>query len=154
MSPAAWICIGLTMTLLQAATASAGGSHAYGDGDPVWKDECGACHVAYPVQLLSASQWRAVMAGLDRHFGVNASLDAQTARHLSAYLQARAGRADARDAADLTRITQTRWFRREHDELAPEVWKRPDVKSPANCAACHMQAEAGDYSKRTRRVPR
>ena len=57
-----------------------------------WKTECGACHVAYPPQLLPPSSWKAVMAGLDRHFGTDASLDAATATEITAFLEKNAGR--------------------------------------------------------------
>ncbi len=143
----------LVAGLMYAATAPAGGSHVFQVGDPVWKEECGACHVAYPPQLLPAASWQAVMSGLDRHFGVDASLDAQTARHIAAFLEKSSAPARAGTAV-VTRITDTRWFRREHDELGADVWKRPEVRSRANCTACHMRADAGDYSGRTRRVPR
>ena len=39
-----------------------------------WKAECGSCHAAYPPGLLPAPSWRAVMAGLDRHFGTDATI--------------------------------------------------------------------------------
>jgi hypothetical protein len=144
----------LALVLMDAATSHAGGSHAYPAGDPVWKEECGSCHVAYPAQLLPAATWRVIMGGLDRHFGVDASVDAATARHIAAYLESSADTREARIGGAVTRITETRWFRNEHDELPAGVWKRPDVRSAANCTACHTQAEAGDYGKRTRRVPR
>ena len=45
--------------------------------------ECGACHLAYPPALLPARSWQRLMAGLDTHFGSDASLDAATAQPLS-----------------------------------------------------------------------
>jgi hypothetical protein len=94
------------------------------------------------------------MNGLDRHFGADASLDVQTARHITAFLERSASGREARTDPVVTRITETRWFRKEHDEVPAATWNRPDVRSRANCAACHTRAEEGDYSGRTRRVPR
>lgn len=153
MSPASLVCIALTLALLDAATACAGGSHVYSASDPVWKEECGSCHIAYPPQLLSAAGWRGLMAGLGSHFGTDASVDAQASRHIAAFLERHAG-SDARSGGTVGRITETRWFVREHDELPATVWKRAEVRSAANCTACHTQADAGDFSKRSRRVPR
>ncbi len=34
------------------------------------------------------------------------------------------------------------------------TWKLPAVKSAANCEACHVQANAGDFSERNIRMPR
>jgi hypothetical protein len=136
------------------AATSIAGPHIDPATDAVWKEECGACHVAYPPQLLSAASWRALMNGLDRHFGVDAGLDVQTARHVTAFLERSASARDSRNGPLVTRITDTRWFRHEHDELPAVIWNRPDVRSRANCAACHTRAEDGDYSRHTRRVPR
>lgn len=146
--------IGAVLLLSLAAT----GALAEGRGYPVpnekWISECSACHLAYPPQLLSAASWRAVMAGLDRHFGVNASLDASSARELQAFAEANSARGKRATGETTLRITDTRWFKRKHDELPAGVWKRPAVESAANCAACHVEAERGLYNERNVRVPR
>lgn len=116
-----------------------------------WQTECGACHVAYPPQLLDQASWRAVMSGLDKHFGSDASLDPASAREIGAFLDKHAG---TRSSAGLLRITETRWFKREHDEVSQRTWSNPKVKSPANCAACHTQAERGNFSERNIHIPR
>ncbi len=125
---------------------------------PAYKAECSACHVAYPPALLPADSWKRLMGGLDRHFGTDASLDPATAKAIAAWLEANAGtyRKVRREGAapPEDRITRAAWFRREHDEVPAATWKRADVKSPANCAACHTQADQGDFSERQLRVPR
>ncbi len=121
----------------------------------LWKAECGSCHVAFPPRLLPAASWRAVMNGLDKHFGTDASLDAAETREIGAFLEQNAGR-ERRSSfgKPLLRITETRWFIREHDEVPSSTWKNPKVKNAANCAACHTQAENGDYRERNIRVPK
>jgi len=130
-----------------------------------WKTECGACHVAYPPALLPARSWEKMMAGLADHFGEDASLDAAAAREITDYLvresadrgSRRTGRkvASAIALADAPlRITGTRWFRHKHDEIAPAVWRRAAVASPANCGACHKGAAEGDFSERRVAIPR
>src|SRR5512146_2667484 len=52
----------------------------------LWQTECGSCHVAYPPRLLPAESWRAVMSGLDKHFGSDASLDPAAVREIGAFL--------------------------------------------------------------------
>lgn len=122
--------------------------------NPAWQAECGSCHVAYPPSLLPADSWRAVMAGLDKHFGVDASVDAKAAAEIGAFLERNAGRGRGTTARPVLRITETAWFRHEHDEIGAAVWKNPKVKSPANCAACHVGAEQGNFSEHDVRVPR
>jgi hypothetical protein len=120
-----------------------------------WKSECGSCHVAYPPGLLPSASWRAIMAGLERHFESDATIDAPTAAAIEAFLVANAGRDrwPSPTAAPILRITETRWFRHEHDEVTPTAWRSPAVQSAANCGACHMDAESGRFREREIRVP-
>lgn len=120
-----------------------------------WQSECGACHVAYPPRLLTAESWRAVMSGLDKHFGSDASLDAPAAREIGAFLEKNAGsRRHGSSGKPVLRITETRWFKHEHDEVSARTWKNPKVKSPSNCSACHTQAESGNFSEHSIRIPK
>jgi hypothetical protein len=121
---------------------------------PAYQAECASCHIAYPPQLLPKESWRALMSDLPNHFGTDASVDAKTAKEIQSYLESNAGRVRAEGAKPPLRITETRWFRHEHDEVPAVVWKDPAVKSAANCSACHTQAERGDFSERNLRVPR
>ena len=99
------------------------------------------------------------------HFGEDASLDADSAREITAYLVresgdrggSRKGRkvANSIPASDSPlRITDTQWFRHEHDDIAPAVWSRAAIRSAANCSACHKGAPEGDYSERRVAIPR
>jgi cytochrome c553 len=118
-----------------------------------WKAECGSCHLAYPPQLLSAPAWRRIMAGLDRHFGTDASLDPAAAAEIGAFLENNSGR-NRRERAPTLRITDSAWFRHEHDEVPAAAWRRPSVTSAANCAACHRAAGQSDFRERNIRIPR
>jgi hypothetical protein len=120
-----------------------------------WRTECGSCHIPYPPRLLPAQSWQRLVSQLDQHFGTDASVDAATAAELEAYLVRHAGSV-ARPAPPpgSVRITDTRWFRHEHDEVPPAVWAFPAVKSAANCAACHAGAGQGDFRERGIRIPR
>jgi hypothetical protein len=122
---------------------------------PAYAQECGACHVAYVPGLLPAASWQRLMQDLPHHFGSDASLDESTVRALSAWLQREAadggrwGRAPPQD-----RITRSARFERKHREVAAEVWRRPAVRSPANCSACHPRADQGDFDDDHVRIPR
>jgi hypothetical protein len=149
------IIAGALATLAALAVTAAAGraDRAAAPPHPAWKVECGTCHLAYPPALLPARSWRAIMGGLDRHFGTDASLDPAAAAEVAAFLERPAGR-DAGGAAPIQRITETPWFRREHRKIPAAVWARPAVKSAANCAACHPGAERGQFDDDTAVVPR
>lgn len=122
---------------------------------PAYTQECGSCHVAFPPALLPAESWQRLMKNLPTHFGTDASLDAATAAPITAWLLAQAGQARRTPAAPPEdRITRGRWFVREHREVTPATWTRPAVKGPANCAACHPQADQGDFNEHRIRIPR
>src|SRR5512146_2944422 len=98
----------LIAALVLLASAEAAEHRRAATANPEWRTECGSCHVPYPPQLLPAASWRALMSGLDQHFGSNASLDAKSAASISAYLQENAGRdAQTSRGAPPLRITRT-----------------------------------------------
>ena len=145
---------GFAFSVFLVADAMAGERHAPVAPEPAWQAECGSCHVAYPPRLLAAPVWRRIMQGLDRHFGVDAGLDAGTAATIGSFLEANAQPASSRRAdPSAMRITETGWFRHEHAKIAAATWARADVRGPANCGACHRGADRGDFSERLVRVP-
>jgi hypothetical protein len=73
--------------------------------------------------------------------GENADLPRDTTASIRAYLTTHADRIGD---ATLTRITEQPWFVREH-RYPPPVWRRPDIRSNANCPACHQRAEQGIF---------
>ena len=113
---------------------------------PIYKQECAACHMAYPPGLLPARSWARIMTGLDKHYGSDASLDAQAVAQISRWLQTEAGTYKrVADAPPEDRITRSAWFVSKHRKLDPQVWKHASVKSAANCAACHTGADKGVF---------
>ena len=61
--------------------------------------ECSSCHVAYAPFLTGQANWRGIMAGLDKHYGADASLDSKTQHEISAWLLANAATGARRAAA-------------------------------------------------------
>jgi hypothetical protein len=116
--------------------------------------ECGACHMVYPPQFLPARSWRAIMAGLDKHFGEIASVDAATKRRIEDFLVANAadtinGEAEflrgLRPTDTPLRITDTPMWRNIHRPLLrPGVGTGPGMRSAANCMSCHNGSEEGE----------
>jgi hypothetical protein len=132
-----------------------GAAPASRSSSPLYQQECGACHLAYPPQLLPAASWQRLSAHLDHHFGVDASLDAEPTRQIAAWLQAHAGTGRrVAEAAPEDRISRSAWFQRKHHEVSAAAWKRPAIKSAANCSACHPQAAQGDFDEDRVHIPR
>lgn len=112
--------------------------------------ECSTCHMAFPPSLLPARSWVSLMASLDDHFGENAELDETLRTEIENYLVDHAADAGGRSfrgaPADETplRITELRWFEREHARKVSSSM-RERAGSMSNCTACHRGAERGSF---------
>lgn len=148
--------IALGFSALVLKHAMAGDNHYYTPvNDPVVKEECGSCHLAFSPAMLPASSWRRMMGELKNHFGDDASIDAQTARRITDYLVANAADIGGRGSAKLLRgvnpasapqrITELPQWVKEHRKVPDWEWRHKEVRSKANCLACHVDAEAGYY---------
>jgi len=133
--------------------------------NPVYTQECGSCHMAYPPGLLPARSWNKMMTSLDNHFGENAELDATTAAELTRFLadnsaDSASGRRSRKISRDLPsesvplRITELGYFQHEHREIPARLTTaNPEVGSLSNCNTCHQKAELGSFSEREIRIP-
>jgi len=151
------VVLGFAALLL--GRAQAGGSRYYPPvADPVVKEECGSCHLAFAPAMLPARSWQRMMADLKNHFGDDASVAPETATRIADYLAANAAdtggqryghklqRGLAAGDAPL-RISELPAWTREHRKVSAGEWRHKDVRSKANCAACHVDADAGYYSE-------
>ena len=122
--------------------------------------ECGACHFPYQPALMPAQSWRKVMSNLKDHFGETAELKVSDRDALTAYLVA--GAADTATnqrsrelMASLPpgeapiRVTGILYVGGIHGGFLDPTFKGiPNVKTLANCAACHPKADEGRYAPR------
>ncbi|HEY8907021.1 MAG TPA: cytochrome b/b6 domain-containing protein, partial [Rhodoferax sp.] len=130
-----------------------------------WRDECGSCHAVFYPALLPKRSWQKIMADQGEHFGTDLGLDAPTTTAVLKFLVDNAAdghqteaafkidQSIAKDATPL-RITETPYWIRKHREIAAFDWANPLVKSKANCAACHSDAEAGTFEDAAMQIPK
>ena len=122
---------------------------------PAYRQECAACHMAYPPGMLPAASWKRMLSGLDSHYGSDASLDPALVRQIGTWLEAHASTYKrVREQPPQDRITRSAWFERKHRELDAAVWQRTAVGSRANCMACHTRADRGDFDDDRVRIPK
>ena len=129
-----------------------------------YDESCGGCHFAYQPWLLPSGSWKAVLAGLDDHFGNPVVLPDDRRAELAAYLEANAAdRFPSRRAENImrglgsatpARITDVPYILHKHHELDDAVLKRPSVGGLANCPACHTTAAQGVYDDDNVIIPR
>lgn len=131
--------------------------------DEITKTECSDCHTVFPPRYLTSGGWKKIMAGLDDHFGDDASLDADTVKHIEAYLvskamdasknpitKARVKAAKKKGTFDTVRIFDLGKLGRKHrGELYLQMKKDLCIEtgSGTNCIICHRGGERGVFEE-------
>jgi hypothetical protein len=133
--------------------------------DEFYKAECASCHFAYQPGLLPAKSWTKLMGDLSNHFNTDASLESADNQKILKYLlensaekstqYKRSRKINDSIAKNETPIavSKTRYFIQKHREIAPKLIEQKEVKSLANCMACHTTADKGSYSERDIKIP-
>jgi hypothetical protein len=128
------------------------------NASPLYEKECGSCHFPYQPGWLPQRSWQRVMGSLSRHFGENAEVSAANRDAISAYLAAGAAdRADNVRSRELmaaiapgetpTSVTGVLYVGGIHGGfLDPKFQGQPEVKTLAQCPACHQQADRGWFA--------
>ncbi|MBE9528824.1 MAG: cytochrome b/b6 domain-containing protein [Proteobacteria bacterium] len=123
----------------------------------LWFGECGeSCHGVFHPTLLPEKSWVLVMAGLDEHFGDDASLEPDEVEEILKFLVANSAERSTTEASQkilwtmeesspLLRITRMPYWLKKHSKIKDEVYGRSSVTSPSNCAACHRDAAVGRF---------
>ncbi len=155
--PLALALVTLAFSTVVLQRAQAGGDDYFPPVvDPLVKEECGSCHIAFAPSMLPARSWKVMMGNLKDHFGDDASVDPETAARITGYLVTHAADTGGRRysskllrgvAANSApqRITELPRWVHKHRKVPAWEWKHKDVRSKANCVACHADAEQGFY---------
>lgn len=95
-----------------------------------------------------------MMKGLDNQFGDDASLDKVTNLSILAFLTKNSAENSThksslkilkslKDNNSAIAITKTPYWRKKHDDIEKSVFESDEVKSRANCKACHQDIQNG-----------
>lgn len=141
------------------ARAQAGDRHYFAPvTDPVVKEECGSCHMAFAPSMLPAKSWQRMMVNLTsisattpkpktpppQRKSPSISLPTPAMRVASA-LAANCSKALPRDPPhNASRLPK--WVSK-HRKVPDWEWRHKDVRTKANCVACHSAAEQGYYEE-------
>lgn len=130
----------------------------------LWRDECGACHLAFHPSLLPARSWKSMMEGQASHFEEDLYLEQDVVKVIETFLVQNAAEQGLTEAAwkinrsipktkILLRITEAGYWIKKHQDISDAVWEHPKVNGRVNCAACHMDAEAGTFEDAAMHLP-
>ena len=102
--PARPLTIGLlaiAFSALVPGRAQAAGSHYFPPlAEPVVKEECGSCHIAFSPSMLPASSWKRMMGDLRNRFGDDATVYSALAAKITEYLVNNAADTGGRRCSD------------------------------------------------------
>jgi len=130
----------------------------------LWREECGSCHLAFHPSLLPARSWKDVMDRQASHFGEDLFLEQDTVNEIENFLVDNAAEHGSTEAAwkinrsipktaTLLRIIEAPYWIKKHQDISDAVWEHPKVNGKVNCAACHMDAEAGTFEDGAMHLP-
>jgi len=132
---------------------------------PLYKKECGTCHMAFSPNMLPEKSWIQMMATLQDHFGEDATIDDASKKEIEAFLVTNAAEKSHEEASikfiraigantPPLRITDITYWKKKHQQIPPEVYARGTINSKINCVACHKWAEYGSFEDGDIRIPR
>jgi hypothetical protein len=121
----------------------------------LYSEQCGACHFAYPPQLLPSKSWESLLSSLENHFGETVEMGPESEKEISEYLRKNAADyasvevsekiVKSLDGKAPERITDIPFIIRKHKEISKEELRRNSIGSLSNCSACHTKAEKGIF---------
>lgn len=93
------------------------------------------------------------MSDLENHFGDDASIDIETNKEILAFLVKNSAETSTMEASwnflnsinnkDIIAISKTDFWKERHKEIPKNLFKNNQIKSEANCKACHSDIEKG-----------
>ncbi len=133
--------------------------------NPVWREVCGECHLAFHPTLLPARAWQKMLDEQETHFDEDLSLDNEVILELRTFLTENASEKGLTEAAHKInmsiprgniplRITETQYWKEKHRDIAKAYWELEEVGSPSNCEACHHDANQGWFEDSNMTLPK
>lgn len=128
-----------------------------------YETDCGDCHMPFHPSLLPIDSWVKMMAGLEDHFGEDATLDEDTIVEITAYLTQYGGEKWDTEASNRFRIlnpekpleiTATPYWVRKHEDVNPDHFKLKKVGVKSNCGGCHTDHYTGRFDDQKIKIPK
>jgi cytochrome b len=130
----------------------------------LWREECGACHLAFHPSLLPARSWQLLMKEQSSHFAEDLFLEPEAIDDIEKFLVENAAEQAPTEAAwkiDQSiaktkvplRITESQYWLDKHQWITSQVWDDPIVNGKVNCMACHLDADEGTFEDAAMRIP-
>ncbi len=101
--------------------------------NPLWREACGECHLAYHPTLLPARSWQRMLIEQHEHFDEDLDLDEETLADIRTFLIHYAAESYLTEAAWKTyqstpmeqtplRVTETPYWQEQHRNISKKIW--------------------------------
>jgi cytochrome b len=157
------LSVGLSGAAVVAALAALPGRGVPPDTlDPLFAEQCGSCHLAFPPSLAPAATWNAILDRMEAHFGRDTGLPPTMIAQLRTYLVANSAehwdtlpswQLRTPDPAGSLRISATPGWRRIHRGIPASVFAVSPILSRSSCEACHADAATGLFAPQAIAIP-
>lgn len=115
--------------------------------------ECSDCHNLFPPHLLPSSSWVKLMNDQHEHYGEDLELEEDMVQLIKSYLITNSSEKSSREESyyftkeikdsKLYTITKLNTWKKRHQNIKDETFKKEDIESKSNCVACHKNFEKG-----------
>lgn len=130
-----------------------------------WNVECGECHVPYHPSLLPQRSWITLLKQQRDHFGRDLDLQELVVTDLRDFALRYSSERHLTEAAwfiDTTtplseidiRITETNYWKKQHQWIDAAYWVHESVQSKSNCDSCHYDARQGSFEDGAMHLPK
>lgn len=127
-----------------------------------YANECSDCHFLYHPSLNSETNWTALMASLDDHYGEDASISSTSFdlinqffnENNAIFFDTQAAVEIGLTASDNDRMTNRPFWKDVHANLNDNLFNSAPVYSSANCDACHLDADTGLFQDQNIQLPK
>jgi len=121
-----------------------------------WNEACGDCHMPYHPSLLPATLWITMFEQQQNHFDEDLDFSNEYAQLLEEFAIQNSADKEQTEAARFIasttpenfaslRITDTPYWKAEHNGIPASVWKTRRVNGFSECEACHRDALKGTF---------
>ncbi len=130
----------------------------------LWREECGSCHLAFHPSLLPSRSWQLMIKQQSAHFNEDLYLEPEVQQEILQFLVQNSAENELTEPAykinrsiaksdTLLRISKTPYWIKKHKDIEKHNWQVESVRTEANCAACHLDADAGTFEDAAMRLP-
>jgi len=130
-----------------------------------WNEACSDCHMPYHPSLLPAESWATMFEQQQNHFDEDLDYSQEYSQLLEEFAIQNSADKQQTEAAKFIssttpedfsslRITDTPYWKAEHESIPVSIWETREVNGFSECDACHRDALMGTFEDAAMHFPK